>query len=35
MSEFVMAIGGETTATGASFGVRNPATAEVFAARAT
>ena len=31
MSEFVMTIGGEPVATEASFGVRNPATGEVFA----
>ncbi len=35
MSEFVMTVGGEAAATEASFGVGNPATAEVFAARAT
>ena len=31
MSDFTMTIGGEAVATEATFGVRNPATAEVFA----
>src|SRR5580700_11982934 len=31
MSEFVMTIGGDTVPTGETFGVRNPATGEVFA----
>jgi len=31
MSEFVMTVGGETIPTGATFGVRNPATGDVFA----
>jgi hypothetical protein len=34
MSEFVITVGGEATATEASFGVGHPATAEAFAARA-
>jgi acyl-CoA reductase-like NAD-dependent aldehyde dehydrogenase len=31
MSDFVMTVGGDTIPTGASFGVKNPATGEVFA----
>ena len=31
MTDFVMTVGGETVPTGESFGVRNPATGEVFA----
>ena len=31
MTDFVMTVGGETIPTGDSFGVRNPATGEVFA----
>ena len=31
MSDYVMTVGGETIPTAESFGVRNPATGEVFA----